>query len=102
MLDRVSCERRVYRLAVMLTGNPTAATRVISEVVNSQPDLSTLDSAHMAAADCVVVLTDHKAFDFDLVVNSSKLVVDTRNATKVRAPHVLRLGAPGTGTTAPV
>jgi hypothetical protein len=47
MLDRASCERRVYRLAVMLTGNPIAATHVISAVVNSQPDLSQLDSAHM-------------------------------------------------------
>jgi UDP-N-acetyl-D-glucosamine dehydrogenase len=53
-----------------------------------------LDRAHIAAADCVVILTDHKAFDFDLIVNASKLVVDTRNAAKVRAPHVLRLGAP--------
>ncbi len=61
-----------------------------------------LDKAHMAAADCVVILTDHKAFDFDLVVNSSKLVVDTRNATSLRAPHVLRLGAPGKSSPAPV
>lgn len=47
MLDRASCERRVYRLAVMLTGNPNAATGVISQVVGSQPDLAQLDSAHM-------------------------------------------------------
>ena len=32
-------------------------------------------------ADCVVVVTDHKKFDFAGVVNSAKLVVDTRNAT---------------------
>jgi UDP-N-acetyl-D-glucosamine dehydrogenase len=61
-----------------------------------------LDQAHMAAADCVVILTDHKAFDFDMLVSASKLVVDTRNATKVRAPHVLRLGAPGAPTAASV
>lgn len=47
MLDRESCERRVYRLAVMLTGNPAAATSVISQVVGSKPDLAQLDSAHM-------------------------------------------------------
>jgi len=61
-----------------------------------------LDQAHMAAADCVVILTDHKAFDFELVVSASKLVVDTRNATKLRAPHVLRLGASGTSAPAVV
>ncbi|MEX1128507.1 MAG: nucleotide sugar dehydrogenase [Vicinamibacterales bacterium] len=53
-----------------------------------------LDRAHIAAADCVVILTDHKAFDYELIVTAATLVVDTRNATKVRAPHVLRLGAP--------
>jgi UDP-N-acetyl-D-glucosamine dehydrogenase len=53
-----------------------------------------LDGAHVAAADCVVILTDHKAFDYELIVTAAKLVVDTRNATKMRAPHVLRLGAP--------
>lgn len=47
MLDRQACERRVYRLAVLLTGNPNAATRVIEQVVDAQPDLRQLDSAHM-------------------------------------------------------
>ena len=47
MLDRQSCERRVYRLATLLTGNPIAATRVIAQVVDAQPDLRQLDSAHM-------------------------------------------------------
>ena len=54
----------------------------------------TLDKAALASADCVVIVTDHKAFDFDLIVNASKLVIDTRNATKIRAAHVFRLGAP--------
>lgn len=47
MLDREACERRVYRLATLLTGNPNAATRVIEQVVDAQPDLRDLDSAHM-------------------------------------------------------
>lgn len=47
MLDRTACERRVYRLATLLTGNPNAATAVIAQVVDAQPDLSRLDSAHM-------------------------------------------------------
>ena len=47
MLDRLACERRVYRLAALLTGDPIAATKVIEQVVGSQPDLAQLDSAHM-------------------------------------------------------
>ena len=47
MLDRGACERRVYRLATLLTGNPNAATKVIKRVLSAQPDLAELDSAHM-------------------------------------------------------
>ncbi len=47
MLDREACERRVYRLATLLTGNPLAATRVIASVVDAQPDLRRLDDTHM-------------------------------------------------------
>jgi UDP-N-acetyl-D-glucosamine dehydrogenase len=53
-----------------------------------------LDAAALAAADCVVIVTAHSAFDYDAIVLGSKLVVDTRNATRIRAPHVFRLGAP--------
>jgi hypothetical protein len=47
MLDRAACERRVYRLATLLTGKPTAAARVIDQVLAAQPDLRALDGAHM-------------------------------------------------------
>ncbi len=36
----------------------------------------------LASADCVVIVTDHTGFDYQAIVNHSKLVVDTRNATK--------------------
>jgi hypothetical protein len=42
-----ACERRVFRLAVMLTGSPRAASGVVQRVVASQPGLQRLDSAHM-------------------------------------------------------
>ncbi len=35
-----------------------------------------------AAADCVVIVTDHKGFDYPALVGSSQLIVDTRNALK--------------------
>jgi UDP-N-acetyl-D-glucosamine dehydrogenase len=35
-----------------------------------------------AAADCVVIVTDHAAFDYASLVRQAKLIVDTRNALK--------------------
>lgn len=34
------------------------------------------------SSDCVAVVTDHSAFDYDFVVQNAQLVMDTRNATK--------------------
>lgn len=48
----------------------------------------------IAAADCVVVLTDHKSFDYEAIVAGAKAVVDTRNAVKFASPKVFKLGAP--------
>jgi len=36
----------------------------------------------LAAADCVLIATDHSAYDYDFIVRHSRLVLDTRNATK--------------------
>ncbi|TVQ54042.1 MAG: hypothetical protein EA377_06555 [Phycisphaerales bacterium] len=47
MADRQACERRVYRLATLLTGNPRLAAGVITVVVDARPDLDRLDSAHL-------------------------------------------------------
>ena len=38
-----------------------------------------LDAQELAAADCVVVITDHSAIDWQLVADHSALVVDTRH-----------------------
>ena len=35
-----------------------------------------------AAADCVVIVTDHKSFDYACIMETSQLIVDTRNALK--------------------
>ena len=34
--------------------------------------------------DCVVIATDHSAYDYDRILEESKLIVDTRNALKIR------------------
>jgi hypothetical protein len=46
-LSRAACELRVYRLATLLTGDPVKAVRVIEAVVDAQPDVRRLDSAHL-------------------------------------------------------
>ena len=44
--------------------------------------------------DCVVIVTEHKAFDYDALVAEADLIVDTRNAIKTPHPNVFKLGAP--------
>ncbi len=41
-----------------------------------------LDARTLAAQDCVLIATDHSAYDYDFIVEHARLVVDTRNATK--------------------
>ena len=38
----------------------------------------------LARADCVIVVTDHRAFDYDLVARCAHVIVDTRNSIKAR------------------
>jgi UDP-N-acetyl-D-glucosamine dehydrogenase len=53
-----------------------------------------LTPAAIAGADCVAILTEHRTVDYDMVLNSARLIVDTRNAIAGRHPHVFKLGAP--------
>ena len=50
----------------------------------------------IAEHDCVIILTDHSVYDVRSIVEASKLVIDTRNATKdLRAfkDRIIKLGA---------
>lgn len=44
-------------------------------------DSQELTSGYLAAQDCVMVVTDHSAYDWSVIVPHCSLVVDTRNAT---------------------
>ena len=51
------------------------------------PDLPAMQSQeltpeYLAAQDCVLISTDHSAYDHNFIVKHSRLVLDTRNATK--------------------
>ena len=41
-----------------------------------------LTPENLAKYDCVLISTDHSAYDWDFIVKHAQLVVDTRNATK--------------------
>ena len=46
----------------------------------------------VAAADCVVIVTDHSGFDYSAILDEARLIVDTRNALKGHASEkIVRL-----------
>lgn len=57
--------------------------------------LETLDHTALENADVVVILTAHKAYDYEWIVQHAPLIVDTRNATgawaKVAGDKLVRL-----------
>lgn len=46
--------------------------------MNSTP----LTSEFLAGLDCVLIATDHSAYDYEFIVRHAPLIIDTRNATK--------------------
>lgn len=51
--------------------------------LESQP----LTPEYLAEQDCVLICTDHSAYDWDYIVQHARCVVDTRNATRDVAGH---------------
>ncbi len=41
-----------------------------------------LTAEYLAGQDCILIATDHSAYDYEFIVRHAPLVVDTRNATK--------------------
>jgi UDP-N-acetyl-D-glucosamine dehydrogenase len=45
----------------------------------------------LASYDCVLIVTDHSAYDYPRIVREAQLVIDTRNATKgLNSPNIVR------------
>lgn len=59
--------------------------------MRNHPDLDQasqeLTVEYLQAQDCVLIVTDHSAYDWDFIVDNADLVVDTRNATRGLANH---------------
>jgi UDP-N-acetyl-D-glucosamine dehydrogenase len=63
-----------------------SSLRLDGIALDSQPDQAAAD------ADCVVIITDHTAFDYPALVQRSALIVDSRNALKgIRSANIVRL-----------
>jgi len=57
-------------------------------------DSVALDYSSLAEYDCVILITNHKAYNDTMVVKNSKLIVDTRNAFKeFDDTKIIKLGA---------
>jgi UDP-N-acetyl-D-glucosamine dehydrogenase len=55
--------------------------------LDSQP----LTPQFLAAQDCVLIVTDHSAYDYEAILRHAQLVVDTRNATNGFEPSKARV-----------
>jgi UDP-N-acetyl-D-glucosamine dehydrogenase len=50
-----------------------------------------LTPEYLSGQDCVLIATDHSAYDYDRIVAHSPLVIDTRNATRKLTAHRERI-----------
>jgi UDP-N-acetyl-D-glucosamine dehydrogenase len=55
-------------------------------------ELAALPEDAAGVADCVVIVTNHSAFDYRALVERARLIVDTRNALKgMKSGKIVRL-----------
>lgn len=79
--------------AILSYNDPLVPTLRLGPSVLKSVEAST---AEVTKHDCVVILTDHSAYDFRQLVAAAKLVVDTRNSTRDLAEfkdRIIKLGA---------
>src|SRR3954469_24480229 len=84
----------ILELLVRRGANVTYSDPWVPQLKHDRHTLASLDlrEAITAKPDCAVICTDHSAFDYDALVDSGVLIVDTRNALKNRqAATIFRL-----------
>jgi len=50
-----------------------------------------LTAEYLASQDCILVATDHSAYDWDFIAKHARLIVDTRNATRKTTERVAKV-----------
>ena len=65
----------------------------VSQIQSDGIEMVAVDAdAAVRDADCVVIVTDHKKFDYAALVKNARLIVDTRNALKgIQSDKIVRL-----------
>jgi UDP-N-acetyl-D-glucosamine dehydrogenase len=66
------------------------ATHAVRHATIAPRDSVPLTAQALEAADAVLVATDHRAIDWDLVAAHARLVVDTRGVLRDRGDHVIQ------------
>jgi UDP-N-acetyl-D-glucosamine dehydrogenase len=66
---------------------PSLRARKLRHYETFELDSVELSAGVVSAADCVLIATDHGAYDYDWIVRHARLVIDTRNATRHVAHH---------------
>ena len=60
--------------------------------IDDGPLFAADEATAVAAADCTVIITDHSGIDYTSIVQSAKLIVDTRNALRgIDSEKIIRL-----------
>lgn len=76
-------ELLLHRGAVLTYSDPHVPALPKMRHYQLPPMQSTpLTPEFLAAQDCVLISTDHSAFDYSFIARHSRLIVDTRNATR--------------------
>ncbi len=83
----------VIHLLQGLGANVTYSDPWIPKIDHEPIFMDAIDEAKgVKEADCVVIITDHKKFDYPALVKNAKVIVDTRNALKgVQSDNIVRL-----------
>ncbi|MCS7311224.1 MAG: hypothetical protein NZ741_13495, partial [Armatimonadetes bacterium] len=72
--------------------DPYFPTLHVQDHVDLHLRSETLTPERLQRADCVVIVADHSSYDWAMIAENAKLVVDTRNALKAfPAPHIWKL-----------
>jgi UDP-N-acetyl-D-glucosamine dehydrogenase len=82
-------ELLLQRKAQVVYADPYVPTlRLVETTLEATP----LDEAELRRADCVIIVTDHHAFDYASIAKNASLIVDTRNAlANIDGEHIQRL-----------
>ncbi|MFB0509617.1 MAG: nucleotide sugar dehydrogenase [bacterium] len=63
------------------------------KILNKRYKSVALNRELLQKVDCVLILTDHAKYDYELILKNADLILDTRNAIKQREhPHLYTLG----------